>query len=160
MLRSGLQPCCAHQGESEGIKKALAISSGLFLNYSAAVVSAATSVAVVSAGAGATVSVDTVSTVSEVSAGLDPQKVSAKAKTAHKAVAKVIFNDFFIFSGLKFPFIHEISEGHPYKKNIFIGLPYSQNCIKSTLLQRGALLWRTHTGRDQEKQRSSPGWTV
>lgn len=81
---------------------------------------AVVSVAVVSTGAGSTATVSAV--VAAVSV-LDPQKVSVNAKTVHKPAAKAIFNDFFMISGLKFALIQKTSQGHPCKKNIFVGLP-------------------------------------
>jgi hypothetical protein len=81
---------------------------------------AVVSAAVVSTGVDSTVKV---SVVTAVSAGLEPQNVSVNAKTPHKTVAKAIFNDFFMISGLKFALIQKTWQGHPRKKNIFIGLP-------------------------------------
>jgi hypothetical protein len=110
MLRRESHPDRIVGCECKSQKKALPVPAGLFIIYCAAVVSVAVAVvstAVVSTtGAG---SVATVSTFSAVSAGLDPQKVSVNAKTVHKTAAEAILIDFFIVTGLKFPFIHQTS---------------------------------------------------
>ena len=76
------------------------------------------SAAVVSAGAGAVV---TVSFGSVVSAGLDPQKVRVNAKNAQKPAANTVFNDFFMISGLNLAFIPKTGEGHPMKHIFVLG---------------------------------------